>query len=265
MRYTVGTREDGRMTLVDQQWWTTTDVAEYLGVQVGTVSSYRQRGQMPPPDQTIGRTHMWAPSTIIGWQATRGGSKAPSTTERPNDTNPSEWLVHGERDLYRNEWVNLSLADVQTPDGERFEHHIVTMKPAAMVVIVDQEHQRVALMWRHRFASNTWNWELPGGLVDEGEEPQVTAAREVREELGWNVKNLRLIAEYEPVIGMVRARHYIYAATSFEVVGDPTELNEMERLEWVPLAEIPDRIRKGEVQSSGTLVALLRVLAMGCD
>ena len=58
------TREDGYMTLVDQQWWTTTDVAEYLGVRVGTVSSYRQRGQMPAPDQTIGRTHMWAPTII---------------------------------------------------------------------------------------------------------------------------------------------------------------------------------------------------------
>lgn len=254
------------MTLVDQQWWTTTDVAEYLGVQVGTVSSYRQRGQMPAPDQTIGRTHMWAPTTIIEWQATRGGAKAPTAaTSRPVDSNPSEWLVHGERELYRNEWVNLSLADVQTPDGERFEHHIVTMKPAAMVVIVDQESKRVAMMWRHRFASNTWNWELPGGLVDEGEEPQVTAAREVREELGWKVDDLRLIAEFEPVIGMVRARHYVYVSTSYEVVGDPTELNEMERLEWVPLAEIPGRIRAGEVQSSGTLVALLRVLAMGVD
>jgi hypothetical protein len=53
------------------EWWTTSDVAAYLGVQVGTVSSYRQRGQMPSPDMTVGRTHMWRPATIIEWHESR--------------------------------------------------------------------------------------------------------------------------------------------------------------------------------------------------
>jgi len=55
----------------DAEWWTTTDVASYLGVQVGTVSSYRQRDQMPAPDATIGRTHIWRPARIIAWHRTR--------------------------------------------------------------------------------------------------------------------------------------------------------------------------------------------------
>lgn len=39
------------------EWWTTSDVAAYLGVGVATVSAYNRRAQMPPPDKTIGRTH----------------------------------------------------------------------------------------------------------------------------------------------------------------------------------------------------------------
>jgi predicted DNA-binding transcriptional regulator AlpA len=54
-------------------WWTTTDVANYLGVTVSTVSSYRARGQMPPPDRTIGRTHVWTPNRIIEWHDQRPG------------------------------------------------------------------------------------------------------------------------------------------------------------------------------------------------
>jgi hypothetical protein len=54
-------------------WWTTTDVAAYLGVTVGTVSSYRARGQMPEPDRTIGRTHVWSPRRIIEWHDGRPG------------------------------------------------------------------------------------------------------------------------------------------------------------------------------------------------
>ena len=54
-------------------WWTTTDVANYLGVTVSTVSTYRSRGQMPAPDRTIGRTHVWAPKRIIEWHDQRPG------------------------------------------------------------------------------------------------------------------------------------------------------------------------------------------------
>jgi hypothetical protein len=55
----------------DAEWWTTSDVAAYLGVRVGTVSSYRLRGQMPAPDLTVGRTHMWRPARIIAWHGSR--------------------------------------------------------------------------------------------------------------------------------------------------------------------------------------------------
>jgi len=55
------------------EWWTTSDVAAYLGVSVGTVSTYRARGQMPPPDTTLGRTRLWKPSRIVKWHATRPG------------------------------------------------------------------------------------------------------------------------------------------------------------------------------------------------
>lgn len=53
------------------EWWTTSDIASYLGIRVATVSTYRSRGQMPEPDLTVGRTHMWRPSRIIEWHETR--------------------------------------------------------------------------------------------------------------------------------------------------------------------------------------------------
>ncbi len=35
------------------------------------------------------------------------------------------WTVHGERPIYRSEWVNLTLVDVEPPGHGRFEHHVV--------------------------------------------------------------------------------------------------------------------------------------------
>ncbi|MEX5713511.1 helix-turn-helix domain-containing protein [Parafrankia sp. FMc6] len=55
----------------DLEWWTTSDVAAYLDVRPATVSTYRKRGQMPAPDQTIGRTPVWSPQRILEWHASR--------------------------------------------------------------------------------------------------------------------------------------------------------------------------------------------------
>jgi Helix-turn-helix domain len=53
------------------EWWTTSDVAAYLGLKVATVSAYRVRGQMPAPDMTVGRTHVWRPERIVAWHEGR--------------------------------------------------------------------------------------------------------------------------------------------------------------------------------------------------
>jgi hypothetical protein len=63
----------GETTMPDPEaeWWTTSDVAAYIGVQPATVSGYRMRGQMPAPDMTVGRTRMWRPKRIIDWHQER--------------------------------------------------------------------------------------------------------------------------------------------------------------------------------------------------
>lgn len=66
----------------DAEWWTTTDVAEYLGVRLSTVSNYRRRGQMPAPDLTVRSTHLWKPQRIIDWHAQR---PRPGVGGRPVD------------------------------------------------------------------------------------------------------------------------------------------------------------------------------------
>ena len=71
------------------EWWTTSDVAAFLGVQSTTVTNYRKRSQMPAPDATVGRTHMWRPSRIMEWHQSRprpGVGGRPSTAPQTDDS-----------------------------------------------------------------------------------------------------------------------------------------------------------------------------------
>lgn len=94
------------------------------------------------------------------------------------------WTVHGERTLYDTPWVRLRSLDVEQPDGARTDYHVVRLRDLAVAAAVD-EQQRVLMMWRHRFVTDTWAWELPMGLVEDGESPEIAAARELEEETGW--------------------------------------------------------------------------------
>ncbi|GAA2377392.1 NUDIX hydrolase [Catellatospora methionotrophica] len=179
--------------------------------------------------------------------------------EQGTDT---RWIVHGSRNVYRSEWIRLNMTDVELPDGQRFEHHTVWMPAAAMTALLNDEETHVLLMWRHRFVPDLWNWELPGGLIDQGEEPAVAAAREIEEETGYRPRSLEHLVTFEPMIGMVNCPHHVYLGRGAEQVGEPTETTEMERMQWMPLTEVPALIRAGQVSNSGTLVALLHVLAM---
>ncbi|GAA1858687.1 NUDIX hydrolase [Pseudonocardia ailaonensis] len=155
----------------------------------------------------------------------------------------------------------LSLADIELPSGERFEHHTLTLPPAAMTVVLDDAGENVLMSWRHRFVPDVWNYELPGGLLDEGEEPIDTAAREVLEETGYRVRKIEHLVTFEPMIGMVRNAHYVYLARGAERVGEATELNEG-KFQWLPLADVPGLIAEGKIVNSGSLVGLLHVLAL---
>ena len=171
------------------------------------------------------------------------------------------WIVHGERPIYENRWVTVGLADISQPSGDRFEHHTVTLPAAALTVVLDDAGKKVLLSWRHRFVPDVWNWELPGGLIDPGEQPSVTAAREVEEETGYRPRSVELLLTFEPMVGMVRSAHHVFLARGVERVGRPTELNEG-TFEWVALADVPGLIAQGRIVNSGALVGLLHVLAL---
>ena len=75
------------------------------------------------------------------------------------------WTVHGERSLYESEWVSLRLVDVELPDGERFEHHVVRLPVAAASCVIEDPERGFLLLWRHRFITDTWGWEVPAVLL----------------------------------------------------------------------------------------------------
>jgi 8-oxo-dGTP pyrophosphatase MutT (NUDIX family) len=170
-----------------------------------------------------------------------------------------QWIVHGERSLYADQWLEVRSADVELPDGRHLDHRLLRMPASAGAVAVDSQ-SRALLIWRHRFITGVWGWEMPMGRINPGEAPAQAAAREVEEETGWRPGPLRQLARVQPSGGIMDAAHYLHTADGAVRIGSAADGFESTRIEWVPLADVPDLIAKQEIVSSSTITALLLCL-----
>jgi 8-oxo-dGTP pyrophosphatase MutT (NUDIX family) len=173
------------------------------------------------------------------------------------------WRVHGERVLYDSEWVRLALVDVEIPGGERFEHHVVRLPNQAAGTVVHDPERGVLLLWRHRFITDTWGWEIPAGGMDPGETPADAAARETLEETGWSPGPLRALVRFNPTNGISDQVFHTFLADGATYVGAPVDAGESERVEWVPTERVREIVRTNEMLDGLSVTALAYAFAFG--
>jgi 8-oxo-dGDP phosphatase len=147
----------------------------------------------------------------------------------------TRWTVHGERVLHESDTVRLELADVELTDGTRIDHYVIRVPFDVVSLVVSDADARLLLIWRYRFITERWCWDVPAGKVAPGEAPADAAVRASVEETGWRPGPARLLGEYHPSPGISDQRFGVYVAQGAERVAEANPI-EVERLEWVPVA-----------------------------
>lgn len=183
---------------------------------------------------------------------------------------PLSWPVIGTRDIHRDDWVVALREDtVQRPGHpEETFGRLVVEHPGAVVVLAVDEEDRVCVLRQYRHAGGGLFVELPAGICDtHGEDPQLTAARELREEAELHAESWRLLLTLFPTAGITSELHHIYLARglSHEGRGDfelHAEEAEMEQL-WVPFEDLLDavlhqRVREGPLAAAVLVYEVLR-------
>ena len=173
------------------------------------------------------------------------------------------WAVHGERAIYESEWVRLCLADVEVPGHGRFEHHVVRVPRKAAGTILRDSERGVLLLWRHRFITDTWGFEIPAGRVEADEAPAEAALRETIEETGWRPLGLQPLFSYQPTNGLSDQKFHLFLSDGAEYVGEPTDTAEAERLEWVSIPRLAEIAKSGQMLDGLSLTTVLYALAFG--
>ena len=148
-----------------------------------------------------------------------------------------------------------------TPEGERIERDIVRHPGAVGVVALDGDE--VVLVRQYRAAIHGDLLEIPAGKRDvAGEPPEVTAVRELEEEVGLRPATIESLGGMHCSVGFCDEYIHLFLATDFEAVPvdhDGPEERHMTIERW-SLDEVAAGLSDGRITDAKSLVALGAVL-----
>lgn len=160
--------------------------------------------------------------------------------------------------LYQGGVVDLGLENVQLPGGEWISLEIVRHPGGATIAAIN-ENTEVCLLRQFRHAAGGWIWELPAGKIDEGEQPLLTAQRELLEEAGVEAKNWTELGSMLPSPGFCDEELFLFMAQDLKIGSATPEAHEMIEVHWKPFDEVLDMAGSGEIRDAKTVITLFRV------
>ena len=162
--------------------------------------------------------------------------------------------------IYENPWVNLYVDRVQFPDGRIIEkHHLLDFEKEAVAVLVENTQNQVLLVHVYRYTTDTIEWEIPAGIVENDESVLEAARREVWEESGYETTHHELIYTYYPMNGISNKMFHIVRSQATKKTGD-FDRNEVKEFKWVSRQEIQEMVRNKLMKDGFSLTALLLYL-----
>jgi ADP-ribose pyrophosphatase len=173
--------------------------------------------------------------------------------------------VTGSERIYEGRIVKLRVDTVTLPNGKQSKREVVEHGGAVAVVAMKDE-ETVLLVRQFRLPAGKPLLEIPAGGIDEGENPEEAARRELAEEIGMVPETL--IPLYEAFAAPGYTTEIIYAFLARGLRDAPEEADEDEFVEIVPmrLDDAIAAISSGEIQDMKTVAGLTmaaRILGSG--
>lgn len=171
----------------------------------------------------------------------------------------SDFEVRSSRSVARTGFLEVMEEDVVAPDGEVLTRYTVR-HPGAVVIVPVDEHERVVMVRQYRSAARSHLLEVPAGKRERGEQPEVTALRELEEEVGLHAADLVKLVEFYNSPGFTDELTHVYLARSLSPAASGAELKAEERfmeVSRVALADVDALMATGAIRDAKSIIGLL--------
>jgi 8-oxo-dGTP pyrophosphatase MutT (NUDIX family) len=174
------------------------------------------------------------------------------------DTPDSPWRTLDARETYVNRWLTVTEYTVLRPDRTHGIYGVVDPGDNVTIAALDAE-ERIQILGEFRYPLQRWQWLLPGGMVEHGEDPLPAAQRELMEETGVWADDWLSLGSYPLTSGISSQVSHLFLARGLhqgEANPEGTELHLRARL--MTLQDAYAACLSGEISEATSVLAIWR-------
>jgi ADP-ribose pyrophosphatase len=174
------------------------------------------------------------------------------------------WKILSSTYIHKGPWATLRSDKCEMPDGTIVDDYYVLEYPNWANAVALTEDNKILMVRQYRHAANIVSLEIPGGVIEDGENPEEGMRRELLEETGYAFNNVELISTVYANTSTANNKTFCYLAKGGKKVQEQ-KLDEHERIivEEYTIAEVKQLLANNKIAQAlhctGLFYALMKL------
>ena len=159
------------------------------------------------------------------------------------------------KSVFKGSLLDIYVDEVQVHNGKKKVREYLK-HPGAAAVIPILPDGKIGLIRHYRYPTNQIHIEVPAGKIDPGEDVELTAKRELQEEIGYISHKLTFLTKINPCIGYSDESIWLYLGEDLEQVGNYTIGDESIEFYPVSFAEAVELVWTCKITDVKTIISI---------
>jgi ADP-ribose pyrophosphatase len=156
--------------------------------------------------------------------------------------------------IYKGKIFDVRIDEIRE-GGIEYKREIVVHKGSVVIIPVFADGT-VALVRQYRHAAGKYLLEICAGTLNEGEDPEIGARRELEEEIGVTAAKIEKLCEFYVSPGFLTEKMHLYLATDLTNTSQNLEADEILAVERHSLAKLLEMVKNGEIEDAKTIIGV---------